>query len=154
MSSAFINSLGSFGSLTTTQTKSQSRTKKKTTQSGKIVVKKNMTAQGYLIRMANAKSPAQVAGIIRAARADASAMKNSDAGKTISYLLKSGLNKVMLGHLSKENNFPELAYKTVIEELMENNYDENNINISVASRVNPSAIINIENCDLARAKQL
>lgn len=47
----------------------------------------------------------------------------------------------MLGHLSKENNFPELAYKTVIEELMENNYDENNINISVASRVNPSAII-------------
>ena len=46
MSSAFINSLGSsFGSLTTTQTKSQSRTKKKTTQSGKIVVKKNMTAQ-------------------------------------------------------------------------------------------------------------
>lgn len=72
MSSAFINSLGSsFGSLTTTQTKSQSRTKKKTTQSGKIVVKKNMTAQGYLIRMANAKSPAQVAGIIRAARADA-----------------------------------------------------------------------------------
>ena len=60
----------------------------------------------------------------------------------------------MLGHLSKENNFPELAYKTVIEELMENNYDENNINISVASRVNPSAIINIENCDLARAKQL
>ena len=83
MSSAFINSLGSsFGSLTTTQTKSQSRTKKKTTQSGKIVVKKNMTAQGYLIRMANAKSPAQVAGIIRAARADANAMKNSDAGKT------------------------------------------------------------------------
>ena len=41
-----------------------------------------MTAQGYLIRMANAKSPAQVAGIIRAARADANAMKNSDAGKT------------------------------------------------------------------------
>ena len=81
-------------------------------------------------------------------------LANSDAGKTISYLLKSGLNKVMLGHLSKENNFPELAYKTVIEELMENNYDENNINISVASRVNPSAIINIENCDLARAKQL
>ena len=51
MSSAFINSLGSsFGSLTTTQTKSQSRTKKKTTQSGQIVVKKNMTAQGSLIR--------------------------------------------------------------------------------------------------------
>lgn len=81
-------------------------------------------------------------------------LANSDAGKTISYLLKSGLNKVMLGHLSKENNFPELAYKTVVEELMENNYDENNINISVASRVNPSAIINIENCDSARTNRL
>ena len=94
MSSAFINSLGSsFGSLTTTQTKSQSRTKKKTTQSGKIVVKKNMTAQGYLIRMANAKSPAQVAGIIRAARADANAMKNSDAIENKGTLKISRLKK-------------------------------------------------------------
>ena len=46
-------------------------------------------------------------------------LSNSDAGKTISYLMNYGLNNVMLGHLSKENNFPELAYKTVVEELMD-----------------------------------
>ena len=49
----------------------------------------------------------------------------------------------MLGHLSKENNFPELAYKTVMEEVIYNNYTENSINISVATRYNHSPIIEI-----------
>ena len=40
----------------------------------------------------------------------------------------------MLGHLSKENNFPELAYKTVVDELIQNNYNENSLKISVAKR--------------------
>lgn len=71
-------------------------------------------------------------------------LANSDAGKTVSYLLNSGLKQVMLGHLSKENNFPELAYKTVVEQLMENKYDENNVSINIASRFNPSSIINLE----------
>ena len=30
----------------------------------------------------------------------------------------SNLNTAMLGHLSKESNFPELAYQTVVDELM------------------------------------
>ena len=30
---------------------------------------------------------------------------------------KSGVNKFILGHLSKENNFPELAYRTVFNEI-------------------------------------
>lgn len=71
-------------------------------------------------------------------------LPNKEAGKTISYLLSSGLKQVMLGHLSKENNFPELAYKTVVEELMENQYNENSIHINVANRYNPSAVINID----------
>lgn len=71
-------------------------------------------------------------------------LANSDAGKTVSYLLNSGLKQVMLGHLSKENNFPELAYKTVVEQLIENKYDENNVSINIASRFNPSPIINLE----------
>lgn len=71
-------------------------------------------------------------------------LANNDAGKTISYLLKSGLNQVMLGHLSRENNFPELAYKTVVEELIESKYDENSININIANRFNPSPVINLE----------
>lgn len=50
-------------------------------------------------------------------------LPNNKAGETISYLMNSGLQTAMLGHLSKENNFPELAYKTVTEELITNNKD-------------------------------
>lgn len=70
-------------------------------------------------------------------------LSNQIAGKTISHLLKSGLKNAMLGHLSKESNFPELAYKTVVEELMENNYDENSLSLSVASREQHSKLITI-----------
>lgn len=70
-------------------------------------------------------------------------LSNSDAGKTISYLVDHGLNKVMLGHLSKENNFPELAYKTVVEELIEHNYDENSLSLSIANRYETSPIIDV-----------
>ena len=45
-------------------------------------------------------------------------LPNEMAGKTISHLLKSGLKNAMLGHLSKQSNFPELAYKTVVDELI------------------------------------
>ena len=44
-------------------------------------------------------------------------LSNELAGKTISYLLNSGLKQAVLGHLSKQSNFPELAYKTVIDVL-------------------------------------
>ena len=70
-------------------------------------------------------------------------LSNTSAGKTISYLYNLGLSNVMLGHLSKENNFPELAYKTVVEELMNNQINENNIKLSVAYRDKPSNIIDI-----------
>jgi phosphoribosyl 1,2-cyclic phosphodiesterase len=70
-------------------------------------------------------------------------LSNEMAGKTISYLLKSGLKSAMLGHLSKESNFPELAYQTVVDELISNNYDENDLSLSVASRDNHSKIIKI-----------
>lgn len=70
-------------------------------------------------------------------------LSNSSAGKAISTLIPSGLYKVMLGHLSKENNFPELAYQTVVEELEKNNVDLNEIRVSVANRYNPSKVIKI-----------
>ena len=70
-------------------------------------------------------------------------LSNSTAGKVISNLIKKDLKEVMLGHLSKENNFPELAYQTVTEELIHNNIDTKDIKISVASRFNPSKIIKI-----------
>ena len=71
-------------------------------------------------------------------------LANQDAGKTISYLLNSGLKQVMLGHLSKENNFPELAYKTVVDELIENKFNENSVAINVANRIAPSPIIDLD----------
>lgn len=70
-------------------------------------------------------------------------LSNETAGKTISVLMKKGLKEVMLGHLSKENNFPELAYQTVAEELMNNNSDINEIKLSVASRNEPGKLIKI-----------
>lgn len=70
-------------------------------------------------------------------------LPNELAGKTISYLLPSGLTDVMLGHLSKENNFPALAYKTVVDELIDHEFNENSLHISVADRNCPSKLITI-----------
>ena len=70
-------------------------------------------------------------------------LSNQVAGQTISHLMNYGLESAMLGHLSKENNFPELAYKTVMEEIIYNSKSENSINLSVASRFKPTPFIDI-----------
>lgn len=70
-------------------------------------------------------------------------LSNEIAGKTISHLLKSGLKNAMLGHLSKESNFPELAYQTVVDELISNNYNQNSLQLNVASRDSQSKIISL-----------
>lgn len=48
-------------------------------------------------------------------------LSNENAGYFLLDVLKKGGEYVFLGHLSKENNFPELAEKTVINILTENN---------------------------------
>ena len=70
-------------------------------------------------------------------------LSNNTSGTLISKLIKSGLSSVLLGHLSKENNFPELAYKTVVEELIDNHYDENSVHIDVAKRDFPSRLVQL-----------
>ena len=70
-------------------------------------------------------------------------LSNEDAGKTISVLAKNGVSNIALGHLSKENNFPELAYKTVLENIINNKIDSNNLSISVARRDKPDNMIEI-----------
>ena len=70
-------------------------------------------------------------------------LSNSDAGEALSILAKNGINNVMLGHLSQQNNFPELAYKTVVESLINNNIDTNKIKLNVATRTSPDDIIEI-----------
>ena len=71
-------------------------------------------------------------------------LPNEMAGKTISYLIKSGLKSAMLGHLSKESNFPELAYQTVIDELISSNNNLDSISLNVASRDIHSKILEIK----------
>ena len=71
-------------------------------------------------------------------------LSNELAGKTINHLLNSGLQQAILGHLSKESNFPELAYKTVLDEIISsNNYSESNFKLSVASRDIPGNICSL-----------
>ena len=66
-------------------------------------------------------------------------LSNISAGKALSILYNSGLQRALLVHLSNENNFPELAYETVINELSHCQ----NIDISVAPRNNPSKLFEI-----------
>lgn len=40
-------------------------------------------------------------------------LSNEDAAKATEFLVKMGAEKIILGHLSEENNFPQLAYETV-----------------------------------------
>lgn len=70
-------------------------------------------------------------------------LSNNMAGETISKLIESGLGAVMLGHLSKESNFPEMAYATVLNELEQRNFKKGTIDLSVASRFEPSKLIEI-----------
>lgn len=70
-------------------------------------------------------------------------LSNNVAGQTIVKLLEHGLQNVMLGHLSKESNFPELAYKSVTNELEQNKINLKDIAISIADRNMPGKIVNI-----------
>ncbi len=70
-------------------------------------------------------------------------LPNKDAGDIISKLIDSGLKSVMLGHLSKENNFPELAHQTVLDELISNNYTKDSVDLYVASRYEPSSFLDV-----------
>jgi len=46
-------------------------------------------------------------------------LSNEMAGKVAVHMAQRGTRKFLLGHLSKENNFPELAYQTVYNALSE-----------------------------------
>lgn len=70
-------------------------------------------------------------------------LSNDIAGQIISHLMNSGLKQAMLGHLSQENNFPELAYKTVVEKIIENHLNENSIRLNVAKRYTQSPLLDI-----------
>lgn len=72
-------------------------------------------------------------------------LSNEASGKLLSRLLNDHLQAVVLGHLSKENNMPELAYEAVKLEIMmsETGYREGDFPIYVAKRNEVSEMIEI-----------
>lgn len=67
-------------------------------------------------------------------------LSNERAGQLIHQIMWDGCQNIMLGHLSKENNYVDLAYETVKSELLIRNIDidHKNINLKVASRTEPT----------------
>lgn len=69
-------------------------------------------------------------------------MSNDDCGKAIVDITGDKLKRIMLGHLSKINNYPDLAYMTVVNILKENSIKLNkDIILSIAKRDVPSGYI-------------
>ncbi len=69
-------------------------------------------------------------------------MNNDDCGKALVKLYATGVKNVILGHLSKENNYPELAMVAVRAALEEAGIGD--MQIAVAAREEPTGV-----CELA-----
>lgn len=68
-------------------------------------------------------------------------LSNAACAETVAAFAKSGVNRVVLGHLSRENNIPELAYQTVLDRLSADAlYEGRDINLSVAHPDRPTAV--------------
>lgn len=72
-------------------------------------------------------------------------LSNEGSGRLLGLLAHDNLQAVVLGHLSKDNNIPELAYQTVRVELTmgRNAYRGNEFPIMVANREEVSPVIHI-----------
>lgn len=69
-------------------------------------------------------------------------LSNEAAGRLLSNIAHDNLKKIYLGHLSKENNMPELAYEAVRLEITmgDNPYHASDFDIAVAKRDEPSCL--------------
>ncbi|MBE5931851.1 MAG: MBL fold metallo-hydrolase [Lachnospiraceae bacterium] len=72
----------------------------------------------------------------RRVMSDRGHLSNEASGKLIKSILNDHIKAILLGHLSHENNYPELAYETVKLEISDNPYtsDVRDFNLQVASR--------------------
>lgn len=72
-------------------------------------------------------------------------LSNENSGRLINSILHDRLKAIVLGHLSKENNLPELAFEAVRMEitLSDNVYKAGDFPISVACRCEVSPVITI-----------
>ncbi|MBR1770943.1 MAG: MBL fold metallo-hydrolase [Lachnospiraceae bacterium] len=72
-------------------------------------------------------------------------LSNENSGRLLSRILHDKLQAIFLGHLSKENNLPELAYESVRMEITlgDNPYNANDFPIQVARRSEPSPVLTL-----------
>lgn len=72
-------------------------------------------------------------------------LSNERGGQLVRALLNDHIKHISLGHLSKENNYPELAYETVKLELSGNEFsnDVRDFDLTVAKRDCPGKLINL-----------
>jgi len=72
-------------------------------------------------------------------------LSNENSGKLLSRILHDDLKTIILGHLSKENNLPELAYEAVRMEITygDNPYKAEDFDIQVANRSDVSQVIQL-----------
>ena len=72
-------------------------------------------------------------------------LSNENAGQLLCRLLHDNIKAVFLGHLSKENNYEELAYETVCSEVTmgDNPYKSKDFKIQVAKRDYISEIVTV-----------
>lgn len=70
-------------------------------------------------------------------------LSNERGGQLVRALLNDHIKGIYLGHLSKENNYPELAFEAVKDELLGNPYsnDYRDFNLMVADREQCSTVI-------------
>lgn len=72
-------------------------------------------------------------------------LSNENSGRLLSRILHDNLENIVLGHLSHENNLPELAYESVRLEITmgDNPYRAEDFRIQVAKRSEISPIVEI-----------
>jgi phosphoribosyl 1,2-cyclic phosphodiesterase len=72
-------------------------------------------------------------------------LSNENSGRLLGRILHDNLQSIILGHLSKENNLPELAYEAVRMEITlgNNPYNGNDFPIRVAERSRVSCLVDI-----------
>lgn len=72
-------------------------------------------------------------------------LSNENSGRLLSRILHDDMKAIVLGHLSKDNNLPELAYEAVRMEITmgDNPYHASDFDIQVANRSEVSRVIQI-----------
>lgn len=70
-------------------------------------------------------------------------LSNEACGNFINEIISGRLKQIVLGHLSQENNYPELAFQAVRNEInfAKHQFNTDDIDLKVASRTSPSCNI-------------